>query len=356
MTMKVMLRIVVYLILTFVLMFVFTSFVLAVVSILLPELMEKGATPLVILGSIYFISLIIYGWYIGKPIYYMIQWIHHLANGNYYPPVQHNNIYSKKTHKLKGPYRVYKELIDHLETLTQTLENNHREREKLDRMKKEWIAGISHDLKTPLTYITGYSTMLLSNRFQWSEEKQEQFLLEIHGKAEHMNELIQDLNLSFRLEGAHFPLEMENKDVVELVRRTVADVASTPWANGYHLSFETVETQLDMQIDPKLFQRALRNLLVNSVTHNPKGTRIRVTLQKLTDLKITIEDNGKGMDKETIDHLFRKYYRGTSTDAILEGTGLGMAVAQQLISAYNGDIRVKSRINEGTTMQVLLPL
>src|SRR5690625_4666800 len=93
----------------------------------------------------------------------------------------------------------------------------------------------------------------------------------------------------------------ENKDVVELVRRTVADVASAPWANGYHLSFETVETQLDMQIDPKLFQRALRNLLVNSVTHNPKGTRIRVTLQKLTDLKITIEDNGKGMDKETID-------------------------------------------------------
>ena len=286
----------------------------------------------------------------------MIRWIHHLANGDYHAPVQQNEIYSQKTHKLKGPYRVYKELIDHLETLTHTLENNHRERKKMERMKKEWMAGVSHDLKTPLTYLTGYSTMLLSNRFQWSEEKQKEFLLEIQGKAEHMNELIQDLNLSFRLEGSNFPLEMENRDVVELVRRTVADVASAPWANGYHLTLEAVESRLDMRIDPKLFQRALRNLLVNSIIHNPKGTRIRVTLQKHTDVEITIEDNGKGMDEETVEHLFQKYYRGTSTDAISEGTGLGMAVAQQLISAHNGRIHVKSRVNEGTTLQILFPL
>ncbi|MEI3611424.1 sensor histidine kinase [Pseudogracilibacillus sp. SO30301A] len=354
--MKVMFRIVVYLIMTFVLMFIFTSVVLAAVSILLPEMMEKGVTPLVILGSMYFISLIAYGWYVGKPVYYMIRWIHHLANGDYHPPVQRNEIYSQKTHKLKGSYRVYKELIDHLETLTQTLENNHREREKMDRMRKEWMAGVSHDLKTPLTYITGYSTMLLTSRFQWSEEKQKEFLLEIQGKSEHMNELIQDLNLSFRLEGSNFPLKMENTDVVELVRRTVADVASAPWANGYHLSLETVDSHLNMRMDSILFQRALRNLLVNSVTHNPKGTRIRVTLQKFTDVKITIEDNGKGMDEETVEHLFQKYYRGTSTDAISEGTGLGMAVAQQLISAHNGHIYVNSRVNEGTTMQILMPL
>lgn len=221
--MKVMLRIVVYLVVTFVLMFVLTSVVLAAVSIFSPEMMEKGATPLAILGSMYLLSLIAYGWYVGKPVYYMVRWIRHLANGDYRTPVQQNEIYSQNTHKLKASYRVYKELIDHLETLTHTLENSHREREKMDRMKKEWMAGVSHDLKTPLTYITGYSTMLLSNRFQWSREKQREFLSEIQGKAQYMNELIQDLNLSFRLEESHVPLEMENRDVVELVR-TVADV------------------------------------------------------------------------------------------------------------------------------------
>lgn len=108
-----------------------------------------------------------------------------------------------------------------------------------------------------------------------------------------MNELMQDLNLSFRLEESHVPLEIENRDVVELVRRTVADVANAPWASGYHLTLDTSEARLHMRLDPKLFQRALRNLLVNSVIHNPKGTRIRVTVQKLTEVKIIIEDNGK---------------------------------------------------------------
>ena len=354
--MRVMLRIVVYLVVTFVIMFILTSVILAAISILWPEMMEKGVAPLAVFGSMYFISLIAYGWYVGKPVYYMIRWIQHLAYGDYHPPVQRKEIYSRKTNKLKGSYRVYKELIDHLQTLTQTLKKNDRERRKMDRMKKEWMAGVSHDLKTPLTYITGYSTMLLSNRYHWSEEEQKEFLMEIQGKAEHMNELIQDLNLSFRLEGSNYPLEMEKGDVVELVRRTVADVASAPWANGYSLSFETVESRLHMRVDAKLFKRALRNLLVNSVTHNPKGTRIRVTLQKLKEIRISIEDNGKGMDEETVDHLFQKYYRGTSTDAIAEGTGLGMAVAQQLISAHNGHIQVKSRVNEGTTMHIVLPL
>lgn len=107
-----------------------------------------------------------------------------------------------------------------------------------------------------------------------------------------------------------------------------------------------------MRLDPKLFQRALRNLLVNSVIHNPKGTRIRVTVQKLTEVKITIEDNGKGMDEETVEQLFQKYYRRTSTDAISEGTGLGMAVAHQLISAHDGHIHVDSRVNEGTALHI----
>lgn len=352
--MKVMLRIVVYLILSFLMMFLFTSVALAAVSILLPKWMELSAMPLTILGSMYLLSLIVYGWYVGKPIYTMMQWIRRLANGDYYVPV--HKIYSQKTHQLKGAYHVYKELINHLETLTNTLERNRRERKKLEQMKKEWMAGISHDLKTPLTYITGYSTMLSTPEFQWNQEKQQEFLLEIQRKAQHMNELIQDLNLSFQFEGSNFTLNLENQDIVELVRRTVADVASAPWADGYQLSLGTVETRLEMPIDSKLIQRALRNLLVNSIVHNPKGTRIRVTIQKLTEIKLTIADNGKGMEEETVKHLFQRYYRGTSTDAKSEGTGLGMAIAQQLIFAHQGRLYVKSHINEGTTFEIFLPL
>lgn len=351
--MKVMLRTVIYLIVTFILMFVFTSLIFAAVSMFWPNWIELGATPLFILGAMYLLSLLAYGWYVGKPIYLMMQWLRRLAHGDYTIPI--NEIYSPKTQKLKGPFRVYKELIDHLETLTHTLDRNRRERKKLEQLKQEWIAGISHDLKTPLTYITGYSTMLSTPEFQWSPNKQQEFLLEIQRKAQHMNELIQDLNLSFQLEASKFPLNKEMTDLVELVRRTVADVASAPWAEDYHLSLETVETRLELSIDPKLIQRALRNLLVNSIVHNPKGTKIRVTIQKLTEIRIAIEDNGKGMEEETLKHLFQKYYRGTSTDAHSEGTGLGMAIAQQLITAHQGRLQVQSRVNEGTTFEIFFP-
>lgn len=354
--MKFMFRIVLYLVMTFILMFVVTSIIFAVISVLFPKIFNGGYTPLAILASKYLISLFVYGWYIGKPIYMMIQWIHHLANGNYQPPKQYEEIYDHKTKKIKGTYRVYQELIVHLESLTDQLDKNRKEREKIERLKKEWLAGVSHDLKTPLTYITGYSTMLLSDRYQWDEEKRKEFLMEIQGKAEHMNELIHDLNLSFTLDESTLPLQWEVTDIVELVRRTVTDVANAPWATGYRLSFETTESHLDMCMDPKLFQRALRNLLVNSVIHNPKGTQVKVCLQKCTEIKITIEDNGKGMSEETVEHLFQKYYRGTSTDALSEGTGLGMAIAQQLITAHNGVIQVKSVEQKGTTLQILLPI
>lgn len=305
--------------------------------------------------SIMLLSLFLFGWYIGKPFYHLVRWIFGLAQGVYETP-NLQTMYSRDG-KLKWRYRLYEELITQLNTLTDVLIQNQRERQAMETMRQEWISGITHDLKTPLTYITGYSSMLLSSRYEWSKQEKEQFYREIFHKGQHMEELIQDLNLSFQLDGRQIPLQSESLNLIEFLRRIIADVGNAPWASSYTLALNTQEEHLVVQADRKLLQRALRNLLVNSILHNPLETRIIIHCSVSSqEAQIVIEDNGNGMETETVSRLFDRYYRGTSTDANPEGSGLGMAIAQQLIAAHQGEIRVDSRVGEGTSVHITLPI
>lgn len=318
---------------------------------------QDGAALINLLLS-FIIFIVLYGWYIGRPLVYIVGKINRMAHGQYIEPEKYNKMYSNKTMKLKRPYRLYKELIIQLHTLSEELEKAKQERSRLDTMQKEWIAGISHDLKTPLTYIKGYSSMLMTPKYEWNREEQTKFVTEIQDKAHHMELLISDLNLSFRLEGQQFPLHLEKVELVEYVRRVLADVSNDPRALEYTLNFETDLASIEIKLDVKLFQRALYNLLINAIIHNPKGTHVLVQIKQPTELSIVIviQDDGIGMKEEEVDYLFHKYYRGTTTEHQSEGTGLGMAIAQQLVLAHEGKIDVTSRRNEGTSMIITLPL
>lgn len=350
-------RLVIHIIITLVLLALAISVSLMLTEWIIPQAGDKqdnfGLNSMFIVLVCF---MIVFAWSIGKPLYYIIGWINRLAGGIYVEPEKHQKIYSRNGTKLKRPYRLFKELFTQLHTLSDVLENNKQERSRLDEMKKEWIAGISHDLKTPLTYIKGYSSMLLSSQYDWTEEEKIKFLMEIEQKANHMEELIGDLNLSFRLDEQQLPLNREPTDLIEFVRRILVDVTNDPRAAGYHLFLETNESHIQTLLDVKLLQRALHNLILNAILHNPVGTSVKVHILQNSHLHIVIEDDGIGMDEATIDRLFNKYYRGTSTDILSEGTGLGMAIAKQLIIAHGGDIEVTSRVDEGTSISVKLPL
>jgi len=300
--------------------------------------------------------MIVFAWSIGKPLYYMIGWFNRLARGIYVKPENLRKIYSGKMKKLKRPYRLFKEVFIQLHSLSDVLENSKQERSRLEEMKKEWIAGISHDLKTPLTYIKGYSSMMLSPQYDWTEEEKTAFLMEIVQKATHMEDLIGDLNLSFRLDEQQPPLKWEQTDLIEFVRRIVVDVTNDPRATGYNLFLETTESHIETLIDTKLLQRALHNIILNAILHNPAGTNVKIHIFQNSHLHIVITDDGLGMDEVALDRLFNKYYRGTSTDILSAGTGLGMAIAKQLVLAHGGGIEATSQVNEGTSISVKLPL
>ncbi|MFJ8530392.1 sensor histidine kinase [Bacillus sp. NPDC094106] len=341
----------------------FMGIVMAVlIEVILPLIginTDNKDTEALIVFSLFICTLIlgaiIYGWYIGKPLFRMISWIHHLADGSYTAPENTKQMYSKKTGRLKGPYRLYKDVFLNIEHLTNRLREIETEREQLEKMKREWMAGISHDLKTPLTYITGYSALMLSPDHEWSQEEKEKFLQEIQQKGDHMKELIEDLNLSFRLQDSQIPLRTEEINIVEFTRRIIANITNDPRSEHYYFSFQSDETKIMIPIDTKLLHRSLQNLFINAVLHNHEGTKIHTTISLEDDIHIIIEDTGAGMDEMTVQNLFKQYYRGTTTNVSSEGTGLGMAIAHKIITAHGGTIHVYSEIEKGTTIHITLP-
>ncbi|GAA0133851.1 hypothetical protein YSY43_06910 [Paenibacillus sp. YSY-4.3] len=306
------------------------------------------------------VSSLIFSWYFSNPIWFIISWISRLSRGHYQEPAVSHKIYTKRD-KLKRPYRLYSEIITNIHELSIHLRKSQQEREKLEQLKKDWIAGISHDLKTPLTYISGYSALLLSEEYSWSEEEKISFMQEILKKSKHMETLIQDFNLSLQLQEtkSQIPLRLEEGNLVEFLKSLLADTWNDPDLQEYDLSFHCDEDSILFSFDRRLLYRAIQNLLINAVMHNPPGTAISVQLTYVQNqfIKITIEDNGVGMDRHTLENLFKKYYRGESavSPTARYGMGLGMSIVKDLILAHGGHISVDSIVAKGTSFYITIP-
>lgn len=299
------------------------------------------------------LSAIIFGRFFGKPLIEILTWLQLLAKGNYQFPY---TTIKKRKGKLSWPYSLYEEVIVGLKELTMKLKQAEESKEELERLKKEWAAGISHDLKTPLTYINGYSALLLQDK-AWSNEEKEKFLKEINQKGLQMEELIKDLNFSFKMSAASLPVLYKEHSIVEFVRRLIANILSDSSIVDNELTLIAPDSEIKGFFDDKLMYRALENIYMNAIIHNPPKTAIQTTIQSIDDtVIIIIEDNGNGMDKNTVEHIFNRYYSQNNIEKNIDGTGLGMSIAKQIISAHNGTIVVESEPNFGTKMTVSFPL
>lgn len=302
-------------------------------------------------------------WYarkFGVPLITMMKWIQNLGTGQYEQPVdsQQRPIFLNDNGKLKKKYRLYKDMIATLNQLTETLQQNEIERKKITQTREEWISGLSHDLKTPLASISGYAQMLESDSYGWTEKETRDFAIIISEKSAYMMDLLEDLTLTYRLKNQALPMVKEEVDINEFIRRTLIHYINDPANSGMKFVFHPYKGSVIAALDPKWFQRVVDNLLANAVKYNPPGTRITVSVSMIEQhlAIITIEDDGAGMDSETLDKLFQRYYRGTHTRDSGSGTGLGMAITKQLVQLHGGSINVKSSPHEGTTVRIFLPV
>ncbi len=322
---------------------------------------REGQFPLMeisVIFSPFLVGGVLMGLYFVNPLVYTISLIGKLSSG-LQPLSETDQKLYRRNGKLKKRYFMYRELISDIYKLSEDLDLAKKEREKMEEAKTNWIAGVSHDLKTPLSYITGYSSLLLDQNKNWSAKEQINFLYEIHDKSVVITEMITDLNLSFKLDSSNntYILNKTHFDIVDFCRRLMADIANNPKAPEYILGFQSNADHVIVDADQKLLYRAFQNLIMNAISHNPIGTTIEITLSSIIEKReviITVSDNGIGMDEKTLEKLFVRYYSPVQTVNI--SSGLGLSLVKSIVDAHNGSIQVKSAKNKGTDVSIQIPI
>ncbi|MBY0595229.1 sensor histidine kinase [Bacillus bingmayongensis] len=299
---------------------------------------------------------IFFGRQLGAPLLYIVSWIENLSKGKYEEPFYNWKLNSKQRWRNRAEYKTYQELMYALSELTSTLQRNTEERELLEKTREEWMTGVSHDLKTPLSVIKGYTVLLSSHEYDWEQDKVRHFSKIMEERVEYMEQLIEDFNLTFQLKNDVIPIQLEQKDLVIVLKDILEQLKRLPESKNKVFSFETNREQIFLNMDTKYLKRAFENLIANSIKHNPPDTKIKIILHEDLShprkISVLIEDDGVGMDQETTEHLFDRYFRGTSATSNNSGTGLGMAIARQIIIAHGGDIEINSKPQLGTQCNI----
>jgi signal transduction histidine kinase len=262
---------------------------------------------------------------------------------------------NKEYNEVLKPNGLYKDVIYNVNNLSYQLKANEIERKKLDKLKEEWIGNISHDIKTPLASIRGYAELMKDPDYQFSQEELREYAEIIERKSLYIKDVIEDLNLSTRLKNKDLSLNKKTINIVALLRNIIIDMLNDTKYSNRDIEFQYEIENINMDIDETLLRRTINNLIYNAIVHNDENVKIIVSVEKTNErTHIKIQDNGKGIKKEELERIFDRYYRGTNTGESHKGSGLGMAIAHDIILAHGGEIKVNSLVGHGTTIDIFL--
>ncbi|MCY7675938.1 sensor histidine kinase [Bacillus safensis] len=309
------------------------------------DLVTKFNIGTMILLSIDAIIALLIGYFFSrqltKPLGRAIHGIQRLANGDYTTNLP-----------AKG---IYKDVFYNVNHLSEQLASSKKEKDKLEQMREEWITHISHDIKTPLASIQGYAEIIKDPKYPLSKQDIRHYADIIENKSLYIKDVMEDLNLTTRLKNNGVMLNKELVNIVSLLRETLIDILNDSRYADQKIELQTNAEKLLLNIDKILIRRAITNLILNALVHNDPDVTIIVQLEQKEHTRITIKDNGKGIEEAELEKVFDRYYRGTNTGVSHAGSGLGMAIAKDIIQKHGGDITIQSMIGEGTTIDIQLP-
>ena len=228
---------------------------------------------------------------------------------------------------------------------------------KKDSARADWISGISHDVRTPLSVILGFAGQLEENRTLPAPAREQAACIRKQG--EKLRSLISDLNLTSRLEYAMQPLRMEKVYPVELARQVVCEFLDGGLEERYEIEFSAGQESESVTIlgDEALLKRALGNLIQNSIVHNPQGCQISVSvLCGENGVTVEVADNGAGVSAEKLKVFTADHRRLESTDETLNlRHGLGVLLVRQIVEAHKGSIGMESAPGKGFKTVLTFP-
>ncbi|OPX42555.1 alkaline phosphatase synthesis sensor protein PhoR [Ruminiclostridium hungatei] len=226
---------------------------------------------------------------------------------------------------------------------------------KKDHARAHWIAGVSHDIRTPLSMIMGYADRLAQSSF--ADEKTKEQAAIIRRQSVKIKELIEDLNLTSQLEYAMQPMRISEVSPAKLIREMIAEFINSGLDNRYTFDVQIEDTLQSKTIhaDAKLLKRALRNLIQNSITHNPDGCTIVVNMNTENDqLYMSVSDNGKGVSADMLKNIVGALKRNNQeSDYASSRHGLGLMIVRRIVEAHHGRMTIHSNSGNGFEVKMI---
>jgi signal transduction histidine kinase len=219
---------------------------------------------------------------------------------------------------------------------------------QVEELKSNFMRMMSHDLKTPLARIQGMAEVIGKDQAVLSDT-QRRALDTISESSEELTEFIGSILSLSRIESKEMKLQLRSRDINQIIRDVIRKVDYMAKRHGMEIVSE-LEPLFSIKVDEDLLRTVLTNLLENAIKYSPEGTKILVSTEELNnEVVVQVADQGRGIPREDIGHVFDRFYRARNTRISTAGNGLGLYLAKYFVELHNGRIEVESEIDKGST-------
>lgn len=242
--------------------------------------------------------------------------------------------------------------------LRKEIADRDKEIEALRKRGSEFVANVSHELKTPLTSIKGFTETLKAGAIR-DPHKSEEFLARIDENSDRLIHIVNDILDLAKIESPNMYLEIEKFDPADVMRDIEKDWMYSISERRQELSIKN--SAMEIRADRKLLQTALRNLVENAHRYCPEGAHIEIQTAAVTEqgrnfVKVTVSDNGPGISPIDLPRVFERFYRADkSRNRAHGGTGLGLAIVKHIMISHNGFVRAQSEPLKGAKFSLYFP-
>lgn len=245
------------------------------------------------------------------------------------------------------------EMYPELQPLLERIEQSNKEKEAVAAMRREFSANVSHELKTPLTSISGYAEIMKDGLVR--PEDMQHFSEKIYQEASRLITLVEDIIKLSRLDEGRVELEKEEVDLYELSREIISRLA--PQAAKNQVRLELTGESVKYTGIRQILDEMIYNITENAIKYNNPGGRVSVWAgSTLRGKKVVVTDNGIGIPEDQIDRIFERFYRvDKSHSKERGGTGLGLSIVKHGVILHHGEVHVESKLGEGTRIELVFP-
>ncbi|PSL50446.1 two-component system sensor histidine kinase ResE [Salsuginibacillus halophilus] len=226
-----------------------------------------------------------------------------------------------------------------------------------DKLRKDFIANVSHELRTPISMLQGYSEAIIDDMAASEEERKELGRI-IYDESQRMGRLVNELLDLARMEAGHNELNIEEIEVVPFLSRMERKFSNLAKEEGIHLTHEHDPEAPVMTADADRLEQVMTNLISNAFRHTAAGGSVNVKSEAVQEgVRLEVTDTGDGIPEEDLPFVFERFYKADKARTRgRSGTGLGLAIAKNIVEHHFGEITVHSKVGEGTTFRIQLPL